>query len=76
MARKIRRRGRKVCPFCANENLVIDYKDPKLLKQYTTERGKIIPRRITGICAKHQRQMALHIKRSRQLALMPFLAVE
>jgi small subunit ribosomal protein S18 len=76
MSRRIRRRNRKVCNFCANESILIDYKDPKLLKQYTTERGKIIPRRITGICAKHQRQLALNIKRARQLALMPFLAVD
>jgi small subunit ribosomal protein S18 len=75
MPRRIRR-GRKSCPFESNPNLVIDYKDPKLLKQYTTERGKIIPRRIIGVSAKNQRKLALHIKRARQLALMPFLAVD
>ncbi len=70
-----RRRGfgrRKVCRFCAEPNLVIDYKDPQLLKYFITERGKIIPRRISGTCAKHQRKVALAIKRSRMIALMPF----
>ena len=75
MPRKTRR-GRKSCPFDSNPNLVIDYKDPKLLKQYTTERGKIIPRRITGVSAKNQRKLSLNIKRARQLALLPFLAVD
>lgn len=70
-----RRRGfgrRKVCRFCAEPNLVADYKDPQLLKYFITERGKIIPRRISGNCAKHQRQVALAIKRSRMIALIPF----
>ena len=71
-----RQRRKKVCPFCANANLQIDYKDPKLLKHYTTERGKIVPRRITGVCAKHQRLLSLNIKRARQIALLPFLAAE
>jgi len=71
-----RQRRKKVCPFCANLNLQIDYKDPKLLKHYTTERGKIVPRRITGVCAKHQRLLSLNIKRARQIALLPFLAAE
>jgi small subunit ribosomal protein S18 len=69
-----RRRGfgrRKVCRFCAESSLTIDYKDPQLLKYFITERGKIIPRRISGNCAKHQRQVALAIKRSRMIALMP-----
>lgn len=69
-----RRRGfgrRKVCRFCAETSLTIDYKDPQLLKYFITERGKIIPRRISGNCAKHQRQVALAIKRSRMIALMP-----
>jgi small subunit ribosomal protein S18 len=74
MAKKTRRR--KTCPFENNPKLVIDYKDPKLLRQYMTERGKIVPRRITGVNAKNQRLLALHIKRARQLALLPFLAVD
>jgi small subunit ribosomal protein S18 len=51
----------------------IDYKNPKSLRQFITERGKIIPRRITGTCAKHQRQLSLAIKQSRQIALLPFV---
>ena len=58
------------------DNIVIDYKDVKLLRRYITERGKISPRRITGFSAKQQRQLALSIKRARQVALLPFLASE
>ena len=65
---------RKVCRFTADKSLVIDYKDPKLLKGFITERGKIVPRRISGNCAKKQRELALAIKRARHLALLPFLA--
>jgi small subunit ribosomal protein S18 len=63
---------RKVCRFCADKSLVIDYKDPKTLRFFTTERAKIIPRRISGNCAKHQRALTQAIKRARQLALMPY----
>ncbi len=63
---------RKVCRFCADKELVIDYKDTKILKSFLTERGKIIPRRIYGNCAKHQRQMTEAIKRARQIALLPY----
>ena len=70
-----RRRGRrKVDRFLADKSLVIDYKDPKLLKGFITERGKIVPRRISGNCAKKQRELALAIKRARHLALLPYLA--
>jgi small subunit ribosomal protein S18 len=64
---------RKVCRFCADQSLVIDYKDPKTLKYFTTERGKIIPRRISGACAKHQRALTHAIKRARTIALMPYV---
>ena len=64
---------RKICRFCVDSNLEIDYKNPKALKQFITERGKIIPRRITGTCAKHQRNLSLAIKQSRQIALLPFV---
>lgn len=64
---------KKVCRFCANK-LKIDYKDPDALKRFTTERGKILPRRITGTCAKHQRRLALEIKRARAICLLPFVA--
>lgn len=64
---------RKVCRFCADTSIVIDYKEPKTLKYFTTERGKIIPRRISGTCAKHQRQLTHAIKRARTIALMPYV---
>lgn len=70
-----RKRGfarRKVCRFCADKNVPIDYKDPGTLKYFITDRGKIIPRRISGNCAKHQRKVATAIKRARMIALMPF----
>ena len=71
-----RRRGgfgrKKVCRFCADRALTIDYKEPSQLKLFVTERSKIIPRRISGNCAKHQRDVAQAIKRSRLLALLPF----
>ena len=64
---------RKVCRFCKN-TMTMNYRDPDGLKRFITERGKILPRRITGTCAKHQRQLALTIKRARVLALLPFVA--
>lgn len=63
---------RKVCRFCADKELVIDYKDVKVLKSFVTERGKIIPKRIYGTCAAHQRQLTEAIKRARHLALIPY----
>ena len=62
----------KICRFCADPSLIIDYKDPKTLAIFTTERGKIISRRISGNCARHQRILALAIKRARNIALLPF----
>jgi small subunit ribosomal protein S18 len=70
--RKVYRR-RKVCRFCADTSIIIDYKDSKTLKYFITERGKIIPRRITGTCASHQRKLTLAIKRARSIALLPFV---
>lgn len=64
---------RKVCRFCADSSLVIDYKAPKSLRYFTTERGKIIPRRISGTCAKHQRELTRAIKRARTIALLPYI---
>ena len=64
---------KKVCRFCANK-AKIDYKDADGLKRFTTERGKILPRRITGTCAKHQREVAKAIKRARSISLLPFVA--
>jgi small subunit ribosomal protein S18 len=63
---------RKICKFCADSSLVIDYKEIKTLRYFTTERGKIIPRRISGNCAKHQRMLTQAIKRARDMALLPF----
>ncbi len=74
MARRNFRKRRKVCNFCANNVEHIDYKDVNRLKKYITERGKILPRRITGNCAKHQRQLTIAIKRARNIALLPYTA--
>ncbi len=63
---------RRVCRFCTDKELYIDYKDPKTLRNFVTERGKIIPRRIYGTCASHQRQLTEAVKRARQLALLPY----
>lgn len=64
---------RKVCRFCADSSLSIDYKKPKTLQHFITERGKIIPRRISGTCAKHQRSLTVAIKRARTIALLPYV---
>ncbi|MBP7602737.1 MAG: 30S ribosomal protein S18 [Spirochaetes bacterium] len=64
---------RKGCRFCQNKSIVIDYKSTDVLERFITERGKILPRRITGTCAKHQRALAIAIKRARIIALMPFV---
>lgn len=66
------RRRRRVCSFCADKSKHIDYKDVMKLKRYVSERGKILPRRITGNCAKHQRAVTVAIKRARHIALMPY----
>ena len=63
---------RKVCRFCTDKELVMDYKDVKTLRNFVTERGKIIPKRIYGTCASHQRQVTTAIKRARHLALLPY----
>lgn len=69
-----RRTRRKVCSFCVDKVEEIDYKDVAKLRKFITERGKILPRRITGTCAKHQRQLTIAIKRARNVALLPFTA--
>ena len=63
---------RKVCRFCAETTIAIDYKNPQLLKGFITDRGKMMPRRISGTCARHQRALSLAVRRSRMLALIPF----
>jgi len=67
---------KKVCRFCADSSLQIDYKDARTLRYFITERGKIIPRRISGNCAKHQRKITMAVKRARHLALMPYTNLE
>jgi small subunit ribosomal protein S18 len=66
---------KKVCRFCAEKGIKVDFKDQATLKYFVTERGKIIPRRISGNCAKHQRQIAVAIKRARGLALIPYASL-
>ena len=68
-----RRKKRKGCAFCADKVTHIDYKDTKKLQRYLTDRSKILPRRVTGNCAKHQRSVAIAIKRARHIALLPFV---
>ena len=63
---------RKQCKFCADETIKIDYKDASLLKYFITDRGKLVPRRLTGNCAKHQREISTAVNRARMIALMPF----
>ena len=71
---KVKRIRKKVCPLCADRNFVLDYKNPEQLKKFVNEKGKILPRRITGNCAKHQRALTVAIKRARHIALMPYVA--
>ena len=66
------RRRKKVCVFCGKDN-VIDYKDTAKLKRYVSERGKILPRRISGNCAKHQRALTVAVKRARHMSLLPYV---
>ena len=73
MRRRPMRRRKKVCVFCADPNQVIDYKVANLVRKYISERGKILPRRITGNCAKHQRALTVAVKRARQIALIPYV---
>ncbi|HEY8531942.1 MAG TPA: 30S ribosomal protein S18 [Limnochorda sp.] len=72
MARNNRKRRKKVCAFCVEKIPYVDYKEAGRLRRYLTERGKILPRRINGNCARHQRQMTRAIKRARIMALLPF----
>ena len=67
------RKRRKVCGFCVDKVTHIDYKDTAKLRRHLSERGKILPRRTTGTCAKHQRQLTTAIKRARQIALLPYV---
>lgn len=70
---RVPRFKRKVCIFCQDKNAAADYKRPELLERFITDRGKILPRRVTGTCARHQRIIAREIKRARAIALLPFV---
>lgn len=72
--RQNRKRGKKVCAFCVDKIDYVDYKDTRRLQKCVSERGKIYPRRISGTCAKHQRQITVAIKRARHIALMPYIS--
>ena len=72
MAEFNNRRKKKVCAMCTGKT--VDYKDPETLKRYTNEKGKIVPRRVTGNCARHQRALTVAVKRARHVALMPYTA--
>ena len=68
------RKRKKVCAFCADKIEHIDYKDVSRLRKFVSERSKILPRRITGTCAKHQRQLTVAVKRARHIALLPYIS--
>ncbi len=70
----LERKRKKVCRFCEDKSRVIDYKDERQLRRFITDRGKIIPRRITGNCARHQREITMAVKQARHIALLPFTA--
>ncbi|PLX17189.1 MAG: 30S ribosomal protein S18 [Candidatus Muiribacterium halophilum] len=70
--RGFRRKRKKVCLFCKNPNIEIEYKNVNVLKKFVSDRGKILPRRATGACAKHQRKIATAVKQARNIALLPF----
>ena len=69
---KFRRTRKKVCALCANKDLVLDYKNADQLRKFVNEKGKILPRRATGACAKHQRDITLAVKRARHIAVLPY----
>ena len=72
MINKKRRKKKRVCQFCASKDARIDYKNTQRLQKYVTERGKILPRRISGTCAKHQREVAKQVKLARFMAFIPY----
>ena len=69
---KFRKMRKKVCVLCSDKNFVLDYKNPEQLKKFINEKGKILPRRATGACAKHQRDITIAVKRARHIALLPY----
>ena len=70
---KFRKVRKKVCPLCSNKDLVLDFKNAEQLKKFVSQKGKILPRRATGACAKHQRDITLAVKRARHIAVLPFI---
>ena len=69
---KFRKQRKKVCTLCSDANFVLDYKNPEQLKKFVNDKGKILPRRTTGACAKHQRDITLAVKRARHIAILPY----
>ena len=69
---RFRKQRKKICVLCNDKDYVLDYKNPEQLKKFINEKGKILPRRITGACAKHQRDITLAVKRARQIAILPY----
>ncbi len=69
---RFRKMRKKVCTLCSDKNFVLDYKNPEQLKKFINDKGKILPRRATGACAKHQRDITLAIKRARHIAILPY----
>ena len=69
---KFRKIRKKVCPLCADKNMILDYKNGDQLRKFVSDKGKILPRRATGACAKHQRDITLAVKRARHIAVLPF----
>ena len=72
---KFRRTRKKVCALCANKDLVLDYKNADQLRKFVNEKGKILPRRATGACAKHQRDITIAVKRCRHIAMLPYTEI-
>lgn len=70
---KFRKVRKKVCPMCGNKNFVLDYKNAEQLKKFINDKGKILPRRATGACAKHQSEITLAVKRARHIAILPYV---
>ena len=73
---RFRKMRKKVCPLCANKDMILDYKNADQLKKFTNEKGKILPRRATGACAKHQRDITLAVKRARHIAVLPYTQIQ
>ena len=69
---KFRKQRKKVCPLCSDKNFVVDYKNPEQLRKFINDKGKILPRRTTGACAKHQRDIMIEVKRARHIALLGY----